>query len=1449
MPTPVPILMGNVYCTGTETLLAKCTIFSQLGLQNENQTLTCDSFDHIGVRCDDYQPTGCSEGSVRLTERATPGSGKLQLCLNNTWSEFCAIGMDSRATSAVCRQLGYVAGYSQYSSTANSHPQAYLVLNCSGTDSNLLQLFRIVCCVHTFLCPSVYTLQSDQSFHLGCIAKGTGALSVIGYYNQSGFQTPVGVMDTVDLLNGIQRADQVVYGCIVTNKVETVSANVTLRIASASGDQSDAFWRGSIPAIFRITHVLGSLTSAQFLSTLAQLFADGASVFPGLWTAKCYNVSKQQIDIDRNLDRIECRISCFSSNLTDQVYPPFSVAVDAVGVAQAYVSAQLGGLGGPSQLSITVISRYQFCDSSVTTSPQGNYSWPEASGISVVNLPCAFGPNSNTVSRVCSLNGVWQAPDLTRCSTAVSDLFRKLGSIILDGQNIADVSQSLVDGVTMAGVAEQSLQNIAFVGDILNQKAGLIQNMSNSSFLAIAKQVTRNAVAILDVVQGWPRETIALQGNGIVQSLERMLTGIAQNSIFTNFMTSGKTIAVDAEKVDLNDAIVNGQHFTASNGSAGINVNTRSSSSSVATKPRLCVPARLPLHFVGPRVTPSPQAPPPPLGYSSLCTSTAAFFPLRRVSNSVINSPVVGASVINLNLTDTDNTSFTNPRCVFWDYTAAGGQGNWSEGGGQDKFWVGVEKWVRWEGEVGGAEWQSGWGWSGKVGGVGVEKWVGWSGEVGRVGMESGWVGVEKWMGLEWRSGWVGVEKWVGLEWRRETFVLVLCGRQSSVSLTLLDNSSMALVREVSSITLALVEEWTDHGWPWSWFAGGHEIGEDSVLCNPWAELLEALHGNSNLIPNFKHYFTGLMLLAGSSKNEGHLSLVSAVASWLKLCASFAGSKPANVEEKQDPLVPATYLLQYLAHLTTAVQFSTNRASSSHPPSSQELESEDDAEGMLMGEEFQGDEREGDESLNNKLCTFTTTQRSFMNQHWYHCHTCKLVDGSGMCSICAKVCHKGHDVMYSKFGSFFCDCGAKEDKSCKCDLCSFCLGDCCCQSLVKRTGKAEDDKLPAAADVREKVLFDSKKKRRKRRHRKLAAEKGGDASKCRRKGLQEKRTTKLFPITHCYEDGPSDLRSYLDSCAVVDSALQLVGHIVPAITSQAASVVGSGPSKAQQALMDLHTSAKEIELDGLACDIVGCSLVATLGSQEGPFENVRLNLNGDQGQILKQLVTSNAIRRVAMCSLSSIKGKKQHITVNHDKGKVREGKVGEGGQADVPSTVPNPVRLEPEKADTNYKQRTCFSCPFPKKLFIVVVVVVVFFFLRKKRSKQRAEYLQKREDILSQENKAKARARYKADPEKKKASADLEKKKASVRDTYKADAEKKASVRDTYKADPDKKASVRDTYKADPEKKKASVRDTYNANAVSKRAAKRQRYQEGVEENRAAKKAAISRGRPGEPCC
>ena len=72
----------------------------------------------------------------------------------------------------------------------------------------------------------------------------------------------------------------------------------------------------------------------------------------------------------------------------------------------------------------------------------------------------------------------------------------------------------------------------------------------------------------------------------------------------------------------------------------------------------------------------------------------------------------------------------------------------------------------------------------------------------------------------------------------------------------------------------------------------------------------------------------------------------------------------------------------------------------------------------------------------NKLCTYTTTKKEYANQHWYHCHTCKMIDRVGICQICANVCHKDHDISYAKYGSFFCDCGAKEDGS--------------CQALVKR---------------------------------------------------------------------------------------------------------------------------------------------------------------------------------------------------------------------------------------------------------------------------------------------------------------------------------------------------------------------------------------------------------------
>ena len=68
---------------------------------------------------------------------------------------------------------------------------------------------------------------------------------------------------------------------------------------------------------------------------------------------------------------------------------------------------------------------------------------------------------------------------------------------------------------------------------------------------------------------------------------------------------------------------------------------------------------------------------------------------------------------------------------------------------------------------------------------------------------------------------------------------------------------------------------------------------------------------------------------------------------------------------------------------------------------------------------------------NEDICTFTQTGTSFRKQHWYYCHTCDFEDNAGVCSVCVKTCHSNHDVSYAKYSRFFCDCGAKGEKSCQ----------------------------------------------------------------------------------------------------------------------------------------------------------------------------------------------------------------------------------------------------------------------------------------------------------------------------------------------------------------------------------------------------------------------------------
>lgn len=89
-----------------------------------------------------------------------------------------------------------------------------------------------------------------------------------------------------------------------------------------------------------------------------------------------------------------------------------------------------------------------------------------------------------------------------------------------------------------------------------------------------------------------------------------------------------------------------------------------------------------------------------------------------------------------------------------------------------------------------------------------------------------------------------------------------------------------------------------------------------------------------------------------------------------------------------------------------------------------------DIEVDLVQEQESGDHHSGqiaEDQVALSLCTYTSTGNQYVEQHWYYCYSCCLDGSEGVCSVCARVCHKGCELTYSKFSRFFCDCGASSD--------------------------------------------------------------------------------------------------------------------------------------------------------------------------------------------------------------------------------------------------------------------------------------------------------------------------------------------------------------------------------------------------------------------------------------
>lgn len=383
-----------------------------------------------------------------------------------------------------------------------------------------------------------------------------------------------------------------------------------------------------------------------------------------------------------------------------------------------------------------------------------------------------------------------------------------------------------------------------------------------------------------------------------------------------------------------------------------------------------------------------------------------------------------------------------------------------------------------------------------------------------------------------------------------------------------------------------------------------------------------------------------MRVLAGAGQGSGHKALFQAATGWLETCYAHLSQKDVMEKIKENVkagkhmsiLESMCSLLSYVGDILSALKRNSERGGATSPPldheptTSQDLDS-DWADELAADDDDSAAEDSDEESLNNKLCTFTITQKEFMNQHWYHCHTCKMVDGVGVCTICAKVCHKDHDLSYAKFGSFFCDCGAKEDSS--------------CQALVKRTPQSGLDvsgtnSSPSPFSV-ETTLPSSLR-------RKMSSP--GPSDKTESGKISEQTSKSCELLCKQIETYRELMLKCLESSNTVKTVLDLLETVLPSVMEnyQGSFPMGS-VANAQKALSDLHTLPKAIETTDQL-------MTVTLGSQEGAFENVRMNYSGDQGQAIRQLITAHMVRRVAMCVLASPHGKRQHLAVSHEKGKI-----------------------------------------------------------------------------------------------------------------------------------------------------------------------------------------------------
>jgi len=95
-----PILLDNLFCTGTQLYLTNCT---HNGIGNHN----CAHSEDAGLRCPNNNTVTCTNGDLRLVGGSNNFQGRVEVCWNNNWGTVCDDFWGAQDAQVVCRQLGY----------------------------------------------------------------------------------------------------------------------------------------------------------------------------------------------------------------------------------------------------------------------------------------------------------------------------------------------------------------------------------------------------------------------------------------------------------------------------------------------------------------------------------------------------------------------------------------------------------------------------------------------------------------------------------------------------------------------------------------------------------------------------------------------------------------------------------------------------------------------------------------------------------------------------------------------------------------------------------------------------------------------------------------------------------------------------------------------------------------------------------------------------------------------------------------------------------------------------------------------------------------------------------------------------------------------------------------------------------------------------------------------